>query len=105
MPTRSGCSLSTDIDIRVDSTMAGKHEGDRKGPQVYTEKEPTLMDLYNLLLDTKKELKKDFKESAEGIRKEIDGVKKMVKAAETKIKLNKSSFEQKLAEAQSKFTP
>ena len=85
MLTRSGCSLSTDIDIRVDSTMAGKHEGDRKGPQVYTEKEPKLMDLYNLLLDTKKELKKDFKESAEGIRKEIDGVKKMVKAAETKI--------------------
>ena len=85
MPTRSGCSLLIDIDICIDSTMAGKHEGDREGPQVDTEKEPTLMDLYNLLLDTKTELKKDFKGSAEGIKKEIDWVKKIVKAAETKI--------------------
>ena len=103
MPTRSGCSLSTDIDTHVSSNMAGKSEGKGEGPPL--EKEPTRMDLYNLMLDMKNELKKDIKDSADGFQKEIDGIKKRVKVSESKIEINKISLEQELEEVKSKATP
>ena len=101
MPTRSGCILSSDPTEQNENIMAAKPTE----PKAECEKEPTISDLYQLVLSSKAELKLEIQNSTTEIQLQIDTITTRIDTVESKFDQHKTSVEQKLTEAQSKFLP